>query len=87
MMIMAANNFVFITLNIFSLIKLYMTEGSDVAMLCANIVTGTVLYSLIIYFILHMAHFTRSEVRHDKSRADERRGYREQLLGINGNKV
>lgn len=62
-MIMTANNFAIIILNIFSFSKFMLRRESGACLFCVNIFAGTAMFSLVIYLIVHMGHFTLREVR------------------------
>lgn len=62
MMMMTGNNFVFITIHIFSLTKMWLLLGSQATSLCINMIFWIFLYIVLIYIIVHMAHFTKREV-------------------------
>lgn len=62
MMIMIANEFTIVTLNIFCFSKILILVGSDAKIFSMNIIVGTCFCTLVVYMICHMAHFTTKEV-------------------------
>lgn len=63
-MIMTSNNFAIIILNIFSFSKflLKLEPDAHATLFCVNVFVGTATFSLVIYTIVHLGHFTLREV-------------------------
>lgn len=62
-MILTANNFAIIILNIFKAACLLKLEpDAHATLFCVNIFVGTATFSLVIYTIVHLGHFTPREV-------------------------
>lgn len=62
MIVIVANNFAYVTLCMFSLIRLWIEKGSEVAMICINSLFWSSLYSVMIFSIAYVGHFSRREV-------------------------
>lgn len=59
---MTANNFTFVTLTIFTLSKIWHQMDPNLVQLSVMIIMWLITQIILLYVVLHMAHFTRKEV-------------------------
>lgn len=66
-MVITATSFLYVTLCIFSSARLWIHQGSSVAIVCINTLCWASFHGSLMYGNIHMGHFARKEVNFDMS--------------------